>query len=330
MAKIIKNTALGICVLNEESSLVKTLNSILSQTVYPEKLVIVDGGSTDKTSDIIAGFRPKFEALKIKFIFLLCDKGLAESRNAVIKKSGASIIVFTDAGCYATKNWFETLINCLLSNPDVEIASGFYKLKADSAFSKAYACFVAVLPKYLYEKSFLPSTRSVAIKASVFRKIGCFNPKLKVGEDTEFFYRAAVAGIKFKLCQKAQVVWFELSKIDLFSAAKKFYSYAKADALTGILWHPRQRLNSHFIKIMTIYLRYLIFSVVLFYNLKLFFSVFAFYLFYSYNKFFKQKIPATVRVYFPLLQLVSDLAVMFGFLSGSLIKFFIYERRSSE
>ncbi|GIW63274.1 MAG: hypothetical protein KatS3mg091_076 [Patescibacteria group bacterium] len=316
MGKIIKDTALGICVFNEEKTLDKTLSSILEQSAYPEKVIIVDGGSTDNTLKIINSFKSQFKAKKIKFNQLICKGSLAESRNLVVKTASTEIIAFTDAGCYAKKSWFRDLVSCLLNSSDVEISAGFYTMATKSHFSQAYACFVGVLPKYLDEYRFLPSTRSVAIRRTVFEKIGLFNEKLKVGEDTEFFYRAVKHNMKIKVCKSAQVVWFELADINLFSAAKKFYNYAKADALTGIIWHPKQGFSTHFIKILSVYIRYLFFIFLVFVKWQWFFIIYGIYLFYCYNKFLKEKIPVRTRIYFPLIQVLSDFAVMAGFFNG--------------
>ena len=46
--------SLVVTVLNEEPSIAALLESILSQTKKADEIVIVDGGSTDKTIDISA------------------------------------------------------------------------------------------------------------------------------------------------------------------------------------------------------------------------------------------------------------------------------------
>src|SRR5260370_6982431 len=41
---------------NEEAFIGKTIESVLSQTIPPNKWVIVSDGSTDRTDEIVAGF----------------------------------------------------------------------------------------------------------------------------------------------------------------------------------------------------------------------------------------------------------------------------------
>ena len=41
---------------NEESFIKKTLDSVVTQTVLPERWIIVDDGSTDRTAEIVEGY----------------------------------------------------------------------------------------------------------------------------------------------------------------------------------------------------------------------------------------------------------------------------------
>ena len=44
-------------VFNEEKTINKLLDSIKKQTVYPDEVIIVDGGSTDNTLSVISNFQ---------------------------------------------------------------------------------------------------------------------------------------------------------------------------------------------------------------------------------------------------------------------------------
>src|SRR5437773_8489376 len=45
---------------NEEAFIVKTLDSVCAQTVLPERWVIVDDGSTDRTAEIVESYAHRF------------------------------------------------------------------------------------------------------------------------------------------------------------------------------------------------------------------------------------------------------------------------------
>ncbi|HEY4952011.1 MAG TPA: glycosyltransferase, partial [Verrucomicrobiae bacterium] len=45
---------------NEEAFIAQTLDSVTAQTQLPERWVIVDDGSTDRTAEIVAGYAQNF------------------------------------------------------------------------------------------------------------------------------------------------------------------------------------------------------------------------------------------------------------------------------
>ena len=54
----------SICtVLNEEETIRDYLDSILNQTLLPDEIVIVDGGSKDKTFRILKEYENKYQKL---------------------------------------------------------------------------------------------------------------------------------------------------------------------------------------------------------------------------------------------------------------------------
>ncbi len=171
----------------------------------------------------------------------------------------------------------------------------------------------------------MPSTRSIAFRKEVWEKVGGFDEKLeRAGEDTLFNYQAKRLRVKFITVPDALVDW-EVPK-SIQGAIKKFYVYAKGDAQAGIWWHPSQRFSTHNLKIFTIYLRYFLglvlffagFSQPIFWRfLILAIFTYLFWIFFKNNKYLKNK---KALLWSPVVQVLSDLAVMAGFGSGLVLK----------
>ena len=51
------------CVRDSEESISDVMNSIINQSYKPEKIIAVDDGSSDKTSDILDEYKNKFPKL---------------------------------------------------------------------------------------------------------------------------------------------------------------------------------------------------------------------------------------------------------------------------
>lgn len=122
--------------------------------------------------------------------------------------------------------------------------------------------------------------------------------------------------------EEARVIWKEAENLNLKSSLRKFYSYARGDAKTGIWWHPSKQLASHNIRISLIFIRYfvglaLIILAFLGYisPLALLF-LFILYLIYPIYKWRDVIKNWRGRFWLPIIQILSDIAVMCGFVSG--------------
>ena len=89
-------------VFNEEKNIESFLDSLLNQTEKPNEIVIVDGGSKDKTYEILKEYSKKNKLIKV-----YQEKGsnIARGRNIAISKAKEDIILVSDAGCILDKDW---------------------------------------------------------------------------------------------------------------------------------------------------------------------------------------------------------------------------------
>src|SRR5438552_8123155 len=59
---------------NEESFITKTLDSMVAQTVLPERWVIVDDGSTDRTAEIAQSYANRYPWIEVVQRPQHCDR----------------------------------------------------------------------------------------------------------------------------------------------------------------------------------------------------------------------------------------------------------------
>jgi len=79
----------------------RCIESILNQTFRDFELIMVDDASSDRTGEIIKGFKDS----RIKCIKNEKWRGISGSRNAGIKLASGKYIFFTDADCVVKSNW---------------------------------------------------------------------------------------------------------------------------------------------------------------------------------------------------------------------------------
>lgn len=98
----------------------KCINSLLSQTLPPKEIIIVDDGSTDDTKLRIDQFGDS-----VKYIFQE-NQGAPQARNNGAKLSKGNFLLFCDADIIAKPNMLEEMSKVLVDNKDVAfVYSGF-------------------------------------------------------------------------------------------------------------------------------------------------------------------------------------------------------------
>ncbi|GIS31978.1 MAG: hypothetical protein Ct9H90mP3_7740 [Flammeovirgaceae bacterium] len=95
---------------NESKIIEKTLDSINSQTIKPDSVILVDSGSTDKTSEIINEWINKNNKKIFKNIYS-GKMSPSSSINLGIKSSEEKIIAYVDCGLNIPLNWLESSLN---------------------------------------------------------------------------------------------------------------------------------------------------------------------------------------------------------------------------
>ena len=68
---------------NEERFIAKTLDSVVAQTVFPERWVIVDDGSTDKTAEIVESYARRYPWIELVHRARDSDRNFASKAHAV-------------------------------------------------------------------------------------------------------------------------------------------------------------------------------------------------------------------------------------------------------
>jgi glycosyltransferase involved in cell wall biosynthesis len=85
-----------IPVYNGESYIEPTLDSVRRQTVSPLELLVIDDGSTDRTSDLVDAYRLANPELRMRLI-RLPHGGPGQARNRGIEEANGAWIAFLDS-----------------------------------------------------------------------------------------------------------------------------------------------------------------------------------------------------------------------------------------
>lgn len=281
-------------VFNEESNIKEFLESYKKQSILAKEFIIVDAFSNDKTNFLVEEFASKNPSLNVRIFRKKSNR--SQARNFAVSKASADYLAFTDAGCILDQFWLEELLK-ELSISQSKVVGGFFQGASKNNLEEAMVPYFLQLNKRVAQNNFLPTTRSLLIEKQLWQTMGGLNEKLELSEDYQLMLRIKKAGIKIAFAKKAIVYW--LPPKSFLTFLQKIGSFAKSDIEAGII-RP---------KVLSIFLRYLIFLVILLnFNLFYFFSILFLYIFWSIYK-NKHNCPNS-WYYLPFLQISSDLLIM--------------------
>ena len=238
---------------NFERTIEKSFQYLLNVD-YPHdrwEIIIADGGSTDKTVDIIKDWQKKYPFIKLVEIPNCPSPGYA--RNKALQSVKGDFIFFTDADCAPCKGWVKIMLSHFKRDSQIAAVGGeVYTLKVDPDNLVEAWCqhfrFNMVSPRYgfikegyfpEFPKNPLPSeigghrayffgTCNVAYRKAAMESTGAKFWDLPTGEDMDLSFQHRSKGWKFYFAPDAKVD--HMHRADLKVLRKVWVSYGQAHA----------------------------------------------------------------------------------------------------
>ncbi|MFL6334935.1 MAG: glycosyltransferase [Pyrinomonadaceae bacterium] len=225
--------SLVIPVFNEEESLARLVSSVRAQTRQPDEVILVDGGSTDRTVELARELAAGDESFRI------VEAGRASpgrGRNVGAGAARYPWLAFTDAGIGLDPEWLERLAEKVLEEPGTEVVYGNFDPVTRTFFERC-AAIAYVAPKTAHgAEAALTRGRFIAsslMRREVWRRAGGF-PDMRAAEDLIFMERVEAEGARTRWAPRANVRW-QLQP-NLARTYRRFSLYSKHN-----VWAGRQR-----------------------------------------------------------------------------------------
>ena len=172
-------------VLNGKKTIEDTINSILSQSFNNIEYIIVDGGSTDGTIEIVDKYKSKIS----KFISEK-DKGIYDGMNKGIKLATGDIVgILNSDDVYASDDVIETVVKEMEGkNADVCWGDLVYVAKDNSNRSIRH-WKSSEFQKGKFKKGWVPPHPTFFVRKFVYEKYGYFNLSFPIAADYELMLR---------------------------------------------------------------------------------------------------------------------------------------------
>jgi len=219
-------------VLNAEGTIGDLLDSLMKVEYDRDKLEIIlaDGGSTDKTREIIQSYPVKLIVEK--------RKGLNVARNTGVRNSSGEIIIFTDSDCVVPKDWIRQIVKNFKDKEIGCVGGSVSRYEEDFLSRYADESVMPVLRRFRRRRVLksveppmkYPAGCNMAFRRDVFNKVGKFDEGIHYGfDEVEFVDRVCKAGYKMVLDPEALVK--HKHRTELKKLLKQTFSYGRGGAL---------------------------------------------------------------------------------------------------
>lgn len=232
---------------NDEKGVVDYLNSIVSQTLPPNEIVVVDGGSKDSTIRLVTEYAAK-SSVPVR---LICDGRLniAEAFNMGIRNAKNQYVLISCIGNRFSPSMCEDLFSKIIeSGADATYGLLLGINKGD--FSMYYNI------AFIGDGQDIMSNRSVMYNKSVFERIGFFLESFRyAGEDTEFLKRFDSNMLTRKLVNVPTVFWETPNSWNEYIKKSKDYAIAELQhaSFSDCMFTPAMRCYYFIIILLLMY-----------------------------------------------------------------------------
>ena len=205
-----KISIITVC-YNSEAHIEEAIQSVINQPYENKEYVVIDGGSTDGTLDIITKYRDK-----INYFVSEPDKGISDAFNKGIKAATGDVIGIINSDDKLAERALQVVAENY--NPNIDCYRGICNIWNDKTgfiFSEHPTLYWPKIPikmRAAHPATFVPK--------ETYKKWGIFDVTLKYAMDTDLFLRLSRNNANIKYISEP-LAYFRLGGVSQSSESRR-------------------------------------------------------------------------------------------------------------
>jgi cellulose synthase/poly-beta-1,6-N-acetylglucosamine synthase-like glycosyltransferase len=228
------DVTLVVPVRDEEASIEALATSIAAQAAVPTAVVFVDGGSTDRTAEILGRWVARHPSWRV---LAAGPATPGRARNLGVAAATTEWIALTDAGIVLDPHWLRRMVEVARHDPSVDVVYGHCEPDLGGFVSRCAALAYLPPPRRTAHGPVRDGIiASCLVRRSAWAAVGGF-PDLRAAEDRLFMRALAAAGHRHATAPEATVTW--AVQPGLLGTFRRFRTYSRVNVAIGEQrhWH---------------------------------------------------------------------------------------------
>ncbi|WP_434685307.1 glycosyltransferase family 2 protein [Pseudanabaena minima] len=242
---IANNISVVITCYREGNLLFDAINSILSQTLLPSEIIIVNDASSDRRTIEVCQELEKNALIKV--VWREVNGGSSVARDNGFEVAQGDVLVPLDADDILLSNALELISKTFEMEQQIGFVYGNY-LRQDKVNKEKVICPQDIsLREMLKSKRFSLSSNwkligTTPIRKSLWQSLGGYDPSFGVNDlhDVEFWIRAIASGCRYEYIPEIIYIWRkylgsnsrQVTPISWYRIAQKYFSIYQEIGLT--------------------------------------------------------------------------------------------------
>ncbi len=183
-------------VYNCKDTIREAIESVLSQSYEDIEYIIIDGGSTDGTIEIIKEYENKIDIFSSS-----SDNGIYDGFNRGISLASGDIIGFLHADDLYENHDVVKKIDTVFKNEQADAIYGDLVYVYKENINKVLRYWISEqFSSSKLKKGWMPPHPTFYVKRELYEKFGTFNKSFKIAADYDFM-------LKVLTCQKCKIIY---------------------------------------------------------------------------------------------------------------------------